>query len=278
MGVLTTTRLWPAGAALSAAAWSSRDSPPWSGNTRSGATRGSFLRTAATASLISRAPGRNTKMSPPSFAGCSSSARVTAEHTAFDRSNRPRPGAPTYSVRTGNARPSLATIGARFAVSSRLPASSESALDPSTSAAAGPTSPSVADITTSRRSGRSAARASVASARHRSASRLRSWNSSNTTALTFSSPGSRCSRRANTPSVTTSILVSGLIVESKRTRYPTVLPTGSPTISAMRLAAARAASRRGSSTTMTPSSPSHSGRLNSIARGRVVVLPAPGGA
>ena len=277
MGVLITTRLWPAGAALSAAAWSSRESPPWSGKTCSGATRGSCLRTAATASLISFAPGRNTKISPPSGSGCSFSARVTVEHTASDRSNRPRPGAPTYSVRTGNARPSLATIGARFLVSPPT-ASSESSLDPSTSAAAGPTSPSVADITTSLRSGRSAARTSVASARQRSASRLRSWNSSNTTALTFSSPGSCCSRRASIPSVTTSILVSRLTLESNRTRYPTVLPTGSPRISAMRLAAARAASRRGSSTTMTLSSPSQPGRLNSIARGRVVVLPAPGGA
>ena len=216
MGVLTTTRLWPAGAGASAAAWSTRESPPCRGNTSSGFTRGSFLRVAATASLISLAPGRNTKTSPPSGPGCSSRALATAETTASARSCRPRPGAPRYSVRTGNARPSLATIGARFVESSS--AASESSLDPSKSAAAGPTCPSVADITTNRRSGRSAALTSVASARHRSASRLRSWNSSNTTALTFSSPGSRCSRRASTPSVTTSILVSRLILESKRTR------------------------------------------------------------
>mmetsp|Transcript_6275 Transcript_6275/g.26675 ORF Transcript_6275/g.26675 Transcript_6275/m.26675 type:complete len:251 (-) Transcript_6275:487-1239(-) len=220
MGVLTTTRLEPGGAALSAEAWSSRDKPPCSGKTSSGLTRGSFLRNAATASLISLAPGRNTKISPPSAWGCSSKAMPTALTTAFCRSNRPRPGAPTYSVRTGNARPSLATSGARFFFfrSVALSEYADVSLDPSKSAAAGPTCPSVADITTSRRSGRSAARTSVASARHRSASRLRSWNSSNTTALTFSNPGSCCSRRASMPSVTTSILVSRLILESKRTR------------------------------------------------------------
>ena len=220
MGVLTTTRLEPGGAALSAEAWSSRDKPPCSGKTSSGLTRGSFLRNAATASLISLAPGRNTKISPPSAWGCSSKAMPTALTTAFCRSNRPRPGAPTYSVRTGNARPSLATSGARFFFfpSVALSEYADVSLDPSKSAHAGPTCPSVADITTSRRSGRSAARTSVASARHRSASRLRSWNSSNTTALTFSNPGSCCSRRASMPSVTTSILVSRLILESKRTR------------------------------------------------------------
>ena len=48
-------------------------------------------------------------------------------------------------------------------------------------------------------------------------------------------------------------------------------------MAAMRFAAARAASRRGSKRRMVPS-PSHAGRERSMARGRVVVLPAPGGA
>ena len=76
-------------------------------------------------------------------------------------------------------------------------------------AGARPRAPSrVADITSRRRSSRSTPCASRAKARPRSASRLRSWNSSNSTPATPSSPGSSRIMRVNTPSVTTSIRVS----------------------------------------------------------------------
>mmetsp|Transcript_334 Transcript_334/g.1313 ORF Transcript_334/g.1313 Transcript_334/m.1313 type:complete len:290 (-) Transcript_334:229-1098(-) len=273
-------RLSPFGAKHRAFCCASLGKLPCRGNTFSGLTsvRVSFVRNARTTSSISRAPGRNTKMSPPSLPGCSSSARRTAAQVAFSNSNRPLPGAPRYSVRTGNARPSLAIRGAGvetvFDLSSPTPASR----DPSNAAVFGPTSPNVADITTSLKSGRSAFRTSVQRAKHKSASRLRSWNSSNTTAATPSRPGSSCNRRARIPSVTTSIRVSLLTLRSNRTRYPTVSPTLSPRISAIRIAAARAASRRGSSTKIEPPFPNQIGRESSIASGSVVVFPAPGGA
>ena len=56
--------------------------------------------------------------------------------------------------------------------------------------------------------------------------------------------------RVKIPSVTISIRVCREIFEPKRTRKPTVSPTRSPSVCAMRSAAARAASRRGSSTRM----------------------------
>ncbi len=62
---------------------------------------------------------------------------------------------------------------------------------------------------------------------------------------------------------------------SNRVRKPTVLPTGSPIRLAMRLAAARAASRRGSVIRMRPW---FIGAASSNASGTLVVLPAPGGA
>ncbi len=130
-------------------------------------------------------------------------------------------------------------------------------------------------MTTSRRSGRSRPWLSRAKARPRSASRLRSWNSSNSTAATPSRAGSSVIMRENTPSVTTSMRVRAEILESSRTRKPTVSPTASPRVAAMRAAAARAAIRRGSSTISLP--PAAQG--SSIrARGTTVVLPAPGGA
>ena len=65
------------------------------------------------------------------------------------------------------------------------------------------------------------------------------------------------------------------IFEPKRTRRPTVSPTCSLSVEAMRLAAARAASRRGSSTRIFLSFAHGS---SSSTSGTRVVLPAPGGA
>ena len=79
----------------------------------------------------------------------------------------------------------------------------------------------------------------------------------------------------NTPSVTTSIRVLREIFEPKRTRKPTVSPAASPKLQAIRAAAARAASRRGSSTRIFR--PATQGSFKS-ASGTRVVLPAPGGA
>ena len=131
-------------------------------------------------------------------------------------------------------------------------------------------------MTRRRRSSRKPSCASSASARPRSASSERSWNSSNSTAATPSSdgivedharehalgddldPGARprpgsAAARAGRPS-----------------RRPV-----SPSVAAMRSAAARAASRRGSSTMILPLAAKAS---SSSASGTRVVLPAPGGA
>ena len=77
------------------------------------------------------------------------------------------------------------------------------------------------------------------------------------------------------PSVITSMRVAAETFEPNRTRRPTVRPTSSPNVDAMRAAAARAASRRGSKIRiLRPSSHGSS----SSASGTRVVLPAPGGA
>src|SRR5216684_8077001 len=89
------------------------------------------------------------------------------------------------------------------------------------------------------------------------------------------SSGSSSSARVNTPSVITSMRVFRDTRESKRTRRPTVSPIFSPSVHAMRAAAARAASRRGSSTRILR--PAAHGSSSS-ANGARVVLPAPGGA
>ena len=81
--------------------------------------------------------------------------------------------------------------------------------------------------------------------------------------------------RVKMPSVTISIRVLRETLEPKRTRKPTVSPTRSPSVCAMRSAAARAASRRGSSTRMRRSFAQSSAASTSGTR---VVLPAPGGA
>ena len=77
------------------------------------------------------------------------------------------------------------------------------------------------------------------------------------------------------PSVTTSIRVRFVTFEPNRTRRPTVSPTCSPRVAAMRAAAARAASLRGSRTRIFLSFAHGSSSRTSGTR---VVLPAPGGA
>ena len=90
-----------------------------------------------------------------------------------------------------------------------------------------------------------------------------------------SSEGSACSVRVRMPSVMTSIRVCGPITRSRRVRKPTVAPSGSRSNVAMRAATARAATRRGSSSTMRlPPVQSASRRCS----GTSVLLPAPGGA
>src|SRR5690349_1677979 len=77
------------------------------------------------------------------------------------------------------------------------------------------------------------------------------------------------------PSVTTSMRVCLPTLEPNRTRRPTVSPTCSSNVDAMRAAAARAASRRGSRTRIFLSFAHGSSSRTSGTR---VVLPAPGGA
>ncbi len=99
---------------------------------------------------------------------------------------------------------------------------------------------------------------------------LRSWNSSMTTVRNASSSGSCCSRAVSMPSVATSKRVSGAKWRSNRTCQPTSRPTVQPRSAAIRLAIARAATRRGCSSSTGPSAVS--------AGGTRVVLPAPGAA
>ena len=144
---------------------------------------------------------------------------------------------------------------------------------PSSSATRAPSI--VADIASTRSSGAKCRCASSANARPTSACRLRSWYSSNSTAAMPSSAGSLCSIRVNTPSVTTSMRVRLPTRVSSRMRKPTVSPTRSPSVAAMRSATARVASRRGSSITMRLPR-THGSSSN--ASGTTVLLPAPGGA
>ncbi len=133
----------------------------------------------------------------------------------------------------------------------------------------------VADMAITRRSGRSTSRAARVKARPKSVCRCRSWNSSKTTIPTPGKESSVCSRRVSIPSVTTSIRVALPVHRSSLVTYPTVLPTSSPRRADMRVAAARAATRRGSRTTilLSPSQSSSSRRS-----GTTVVLPAPASA
>ena len=242
---VASTSLRPSRTGATAARCSGKGSEPCSGlTTTPGGRRPPRARAA---SRISRSPGRKASALPGSCAIASAAASATPRA-------RSGGGASAQRVSTGWARPWEVTTGAS-----------------SISAATGPAS-SVADITSTRRSGRSAPRASQASASARSASSERSWNSSSTRCETPSSEGSAWMRRVSTPSVTTSIRVAAETRASPRIRRPTVRPTGSPSVSAMRAAAARTARRRGSSIT-TRAAPSARS-----ASGTRVVLPAPGGA
>ena len=83
--------------------------------------------------------------------------------------------------------------------------------------------------------------------------------------------------------MTTSICVFADTTRSNRTEYPTVSPTFSFKIDAMRVAAARAATRLGSKTKIFPPSEVDENqrfpaREHIIASGSAVVFPAPGGA
>ena len=79
----------------------------------------------------------------------------------------------------------------------------------------------------------------------------------------------------NTPSVITSMRVRSEMRLCSLTLRPIVSPTFSPRVAAMRAAAARAASLRGSRTRIFPP-PVHGSCMS--ASGTRVVLPAPGGA
>ena len=171
---------------------------------------------------------------------CSASAARTARARASGRSRGPAMSRAACWMVTGNMRPALSTTSARISAARRAPSA-------------------VADIASRRSSGRSWACRSRQRASARSDSSERSWISSRITAATPSRPGSDCRRRTSRPSVTTSIRVSAETAESSRVRKPTVRPSGSPSSEAMRAAAARVASRRGSSTRILP--PAAPGRV-----------------
>ncbi len=200
------------------------------------------------------------------FGGARQEHQQRAGFRAQARAARhPPPGA--RSARADRGRDS-ASRPRRRGLRSRPPAHCRAA-PPRARRRASPTSPRIL------KSSRRPSCTSRASAKPRSASNDRSWNSSNSTAAMPSSDGSSSTSRVNTPSVMTSMRVRLEIFEPKRTRRPTVSPTCSPSVDAMRLAAARAASRRGSSTRIFLSFAHGS---SSSTSGTRVVLPAPGGA
>lgn len=88
--------------------------------------------------------------------------------------------------------------------------------------------------------------------------------------------GSSMSMRVMMPSVRTSIRVVSDTFVSNLTLYPTVFPTGSPIVAAMRAAICMAASLRGSSMIIFP--PPLAFMLSRMVSGRTVDFPAPGGA
>ncbi len=247
--VASTTLRRPAAVGAIAASWAPGSSAPYSGWRSTPASRVPCRRSCT--ARISPTPGRNTSSEP----GWWASAWRTAAATVSGRRCSRRGG--RYSTSTGWLLPALVSTGA------------------SSSSAASGSASSVADITITRRSGLSACCDSRTSARPRSASSERSWNSSNSTAATPPSSGSRWSMRTRMPSVTTSMRVRAETLVSTRVRKPTVVPTGSPRDFDMNRAAARAARRRGSST-RSFFSPRQS--AFSSASGTRVVLPAPGGA
>ena len=199
-------------------------------------------------------PGRKSKISPT----FSCKARIVTAVTASSRRCCLPAGAQMMS--TGCCRPTLEIIGAGSASPRSLAKRCVSA---------------VADIASTRRSGRRFLRASRQSASPISVGRFLSWTSSKMTKPTPGSSGSFCKRRVRIPSVTTSMRVLGPIWRSSRVWYPTSSPGSCPINEAKRRAAARAASRRGSSITMR----CPFNQLSLIRRnGTRVVLPAPGGA
>ena len=199
---------------------------------------------------ISATPGRKARTSPSASLA---NARLIA--AAISSSIRASVFRPMWRNVSGHDRPSLVITGAFISVAKRLPSS-------------------VADIAISRKSGRNPVCTSNANARPKSLSRLRSCTSSNSTADTPASSGSSCIRLRKIPSVSTRTRVAADCLLSMRVAYPIVCPTGSPAISAIRSAAARAANRRGESSNICPS---HQGS-SSNAGATIVVLPAPGGA
>ena len=203
--------------------------------------------------LISPSPGKKASRSP----SCSRKTRLmrlaissgSLAHSSAMFSGQ----SPSHSVSTGNIRPPQL----RCTAPSSLEIDSVSI---------------VADISTIFRSGLSSSALSLAIARAQSQLRLRSWNSSNMSALTPSRVGSSHIILPSMPSVSTSSRVADETLFSKRTLYPTVSPTSSPSMAAMRQAIWRAAILLGSSISMRP------GRQSSISSGSSVDLPAPGSA
>ena len=247
--VATITLRRPRAAGATAASWRSGGMLPCSGTTSKDAppaTPRSSARTASTVRSISNAPGMKTSASP---SWPSSTSRRTARAA---RSQTGTPCSPaSLRTATGYARPSAVTTGAaRYAAA----------------CAASIVALIAATIRSARRS-----RAARTTPSARSANTLRSWNSSSSTQPIPLSDGSRCAWRRKTPSVTKRIRVRGLTTRSKRVWKPTSSPSAQPISSATRRAVMRAASRRGSSTTICPCT--HPARDNIC--GTCVVLPLP---
>ena len=204
---------------------------------------------------ISPWPGRNTSSDPVS----ARSAVATASATWLSMRWR-------GSRRHGASRPERR--GPRWPRPARLPPR------PSSVATRAPSR--VADMTSRRKSSRRPACASSARARPRSASSERSWNSSNRMAAMPGKSGI-VEDHAGEDALGDDLDAGrrpDLRAEPHAQARP-FAPTASPSVSAMRAAAPRAASRRGSSTmSLRPATHGSS----SSASGTRVVLPAPGGA
>mmetsp|Transcript_26863 Transcript_26863/g.58758 ORF Transcript_26863/g.58758 Transcript_26863/m.58758 type:complete len:207 (-) Transcript_26863:362-982(-) len=192
-----------------------------------------------------------------------------------DRGGAPRL-LPRYDTSTGYCRPSLLTM-LHSPLSSSNPPSARSRLPPSP-----PTSSpsSVALITTRCKSSRKLCCTSRHKANPVSVRTPRSWNSSNMIVDIPVSSGSSRTMLSRMPSVTTNIRVEdGDCLTSPRIMRPMVCPTLSLSEDAIRVAADRAATRRGSTRIILPPSFSESEYCsNKSASGTMVVLPAPGGA
>lgn len=233
----------------------------------------------AATSSTSRAPGAKTRTSPAVPASAVSSARTVVcarwsrKFWLTPRASRARSRGGAQAMRSGCVAAVRASTGAgRSGVPSRAAQSAASR---------------VADMTTRLRSSRSSV-----SSRHianvRSVSRWRSCTSSRMTPETPASSGSASIRRSSTPVVTNSIRVRPEVVDSPRTVKPTSSPRRVPVSWASRLAAARAAIRRGWVTMIRPDPasgpavvrrcPAVVRRCSAMSGGMSVVLPVPGGA